>query len=197
MLKSKTKQKIFGSLLIILGLGFVITVYLSYEKVQSEIKRPVSYQSVSISKPVPSFQKGDKIGTMFLPRTKEYIPIYEGTEPDILADGAGHYEKSSIPGLGNHVILSGHRDTYFKGLKELKKNDLIFLETNNGNFEYKIKKFSIVSSKDSTILTPKSKPILTLTTCYPFSFIGNAPKRYIVTAELITSKTTSSLYLSN
>ncbi len=132
-------------------------------------------------------KKGEKIGELTIPRLNETYPIYEGTSSDILKKGVGHYSRSALPGEANNSILSGHRDTFFKGLEELKKFDELIVKTNAGSFLYKIKKIRIVDDEDQTVITPKPKATLTVTTCYPFYFIGNAPKRYILVADLITS----------
>ncbi|KAB7671093.1 class D sortase [Bacillus sp. B1-b2] len=175
-------------------LGFLLILFTGYqmEQVNKKIKTPPTQpidRIISV-KPNKKYVEGEKIGTIIFSSLKEYIPIYEGTTSSVLAKGAGHYSESALPGeRENHVIISGHRDTYFKSLKLLNEKDLISVETSKGTFTYRIKKFSIVSADNDTILTPRSKPILTLTTCYPFSFIGNAPKRFIVTAELTNDTT--------
>lgn len=169
-----------------IGLLMVFYALTSYWSINTITKQPFLHQSrlMALSH-LRQVQTGEKIGTIIVPNKKQTIPIYEGTSAKILEKGAGHYRKSALPGENNNVVLSGHRDTFFKFLKDLEKNDSLILETTDKDYEYKITKFSIVTSNDTTILSPKSRPILTLTTCYPFSFIGNAPKRYIVTAELI------------
>lgn len=184
----RNKGFYIGLYCIIFGMFLTLLAGYQYEKAHNVIKiKPTHTENkVTTEKVSKKYQEGEKIGTMILSSLKEYIPIYEGTNASVLAKGAGHYSKSALPGeQDNHVIISGHRDTYFHSLKNLKRNDLITVETAKGTFTYFIKKFSVVPAQDYTILTPRSKPILTLTTCYPFSFIGNAPKRFIVTAELM------------
>lgn len=182
----KNKRKMFGISCLSIGLFMVLYALTSYWNINSITKQPILHQSrlMALSN-VREVHAGEKIGAIIVPNKSNTIPVYEGTSAKILEKGAGHYRNSALPGENNNVVLSGHRDTFFKFLKDLKKNDSLILETTDKEYEYKITKFSIVSSNDTTILSPKSRPILTLTTCYPFSFIGNAPKRYIVTAELI------------
>ncbi|MCM3364575.1 class D sortase [Niallia sp. Sow4_A1] len=173
-----------------LSIGLIMVFYSlsSYWKINAIIEQPVFQPSRQMAlSNLRQVQPGEKIGAIIVPNTKKSIPIYEGTSAKILEKGAGHYRKSALPGENNNIVLSGHRDTFFRFLKDLEKNDSLILETRENDYEYKVTKFSIVDSNDSTILTPKSRPILTLTTCYPFAFIGNAPKRYIVTAELINT----------
>ncbi|PKG22388.1 class D sortase [Niallia nealsonii] len=134
-----------------------------------------------------SYQEGEKIGTLYLPTVKKSIPIFEGTSNAILKKGAGHFSSSFFPGEKNNSILSGHRDTYFRVLKDLQTKDLLYIQTETGKFYYKVRKMEIVSADDQRVFTPKSRGILTLTTCYPFYYIGDAPKRYIITADLLNN----------
>ncbi|MFT8322472.1 MAG: class D sortase [Bacillus sp. (in: firmicutes)] len=138
------------------------------------------------------YQNGDLIGSIYLPSVQKSMNIYEGTDHDILEKGIGHFSQSALPGQQNNSILSGHRDTFFRVLKDIQQNDSIYIQLDNREFQYKVRKMEIVSAENQTVLTAKSRPILTLTTCYPFYFLGNAPQRYIVTADLIKTITLSS-----
>lgn len=182
----KNSSRKLGQCFLLIGLLLVLYVFASYRQIDTITKQPVLHQSRQMRLPdLRQVELGEKIGAIVIPNKEKTIPVYEGTSAKILEKGAGHYRRSALPGENNNVVLSGHRDTYFRFLKDLDKNDSLILQTAEKDFEYKITKFSIVAPNDTTILSPKSRPILTLTTCYPFSFIGNAPKRYIVTAELI------------
>jgi sortase A len=128
--------------------------------------------------------KGDFLGTLSIPRLGRVIPIYEGTDESELKKGAGHYVKSVLPGFLDNSVISGHRDSYFSKFDKLKVGDSITTKTSSGTFTYKIKSFRIVKADDRTVIVPTEVATLTLTTCYPFYFIGNAPKRFIVTAVL-------------
>jgi LPXTG-site transpeptidase (sortase) family protein len=127
---------------------------------------------------------GDFLGTLSIPRLDRAIPIYEGTEESELKRGAGHYIKSVLPGFLDNSVISGHRDSYFSKFDKLKVGDSIITTTSYGTFTYTIKSFRIVLPDDRTVIVPTDVATLTLTTCYPFNFIGNAPKRFIVTAVL-------------
>ncbi|MDC3424499.1 sortase [Aquibacillus sp. 3ASR75-11] len=101
--------------------------------------------------------------------------------------GVGHFRQSVLPGVADNSVLAGHRDSVFRRLGELEMGDVIITETNKGAFTYKITKQQIVDKDDRTIIVPSKKPILTVVTCYPFRYVGNAPKRYILTATLVAS----------
>jgi sortase A len=127
---------------------------------------------------------GDILGILQFPSLNEELPIIEGTDEDDLEKGVGHYKGSSFPKEKGQIVLSGHRDTVFRRLGELKLGDILAISTPQGTFSYKIDNTQIVEANDRSIITlQKNEEILTLTTCYPFSFIGNAPERYIITAK--------------
>jgi sortase A len=149
----------------------------SNESTQLLTRSPVNHVNLKV-------KKGDLIGTLIIPRIKKSIPIYEGTEQDQLKKGAGHHIKSVLPGLADNSVIAGHRDSVFSKFNLLQKGDRILVKTSYGNFTYKIKSFRIVDSDDRTVIVPTKVATLTLSTCYPFYFIGNAPQRFIVTAVL-------------
>ncbi|MGG5254855.1 class D sortase [Neobacillus sp. SM06] len=142
---------------------------------------PVQKESIAESKP-PAV--GDAIGLLDIPKIKAVLPIVEGTDPDDLAKGVGHFKGSSLPTEKGQIVLSGHRDTVFRKLGELKIGDPLNVKAKTGSQTYKITNTKIVNSDDRSIITlQKTKEELILTTCYPFGYIGNAPKRYIVYAS--------------
>jgi sortase A len=128
--------------------------------------------------------KGDFIGTLAIPRINKVISIYEGTEESQLKKGAGHYIKSVLPGAMDNSVIAGHRDSVFSKFGSLKVGDPITVTTSYGKFVYIIDSFRIVKADDRTVIVPTKEATLTLSTCYPFRFVGNAPKRFIVTALL-------------
>lgn len=128
---------------------------------------------------------GEKIGVLEIPRIDAKLPIIEGADPEQLAKGVGHFRNSYLPGEPNFCLLSGHRDTVFRKLKEVKKGDKIIVNTTAGRFVYEVKKTKIVDADDKSVIRPYDKPVLALSTCYPFNFIGPAPKRYVIFSELV------------
>jgi sortase A len=136
------------------------------------------YNQVTIS-------RGSYLGKITIPALKQTLPIYQGTEDSQLKMGIGHYEKSVLPGVKDNSVLSGHRDSVFSQLGRLKVGELLTVETVAGKFTYKISGFRIVGANDRTVIVPTKTAVLTLTTCYPFHYIGSAPKRFIVSADLV------------
>lgn len=115
------------------------------------------------------------------------VPVLNGVDDLTLNRGVGYIPGTAYPGEPGNVGIAGHRDGFFRVLKNVETGDMVELETLDRIETYRINDIVIVDKKDSSVLRPSSIPILTLVTCYPFYFIGNAPKRYIVVASLITS----------
>lgn len=131
----------------------------------------------------------EKFGELVIPQLEAVLPIVEGTDPDQLERGIGHYSKSVLPGEDDNSVLSGHRDTVFRKLGQLKIDDELIVKTTAGTFTYKITKTWITEADDRTVIVShKGNHILTLTTCYPFNWIGSAPQRYIIQAKLDSSQ---------
>ncbi|WP_396654906.1 class D sortase [Mesobacillus jeotgali] len=131
---------------------------------------------------------GDMMGSLSIPKIDANLPIYHGTDEDELEKGVGHFAGSVLPGERDNSVLSGHRDTVFRKLGDVGKGDLLEVTTEAGTFTYKVRKVRIVDADDRTVIVPTPRPTLTVSTCYPFDYIGDAPERYILVADLIGSK---------
>lgn len=131
---------------------------------------------------------GDSIGSLTIPALNQKLPLIQGTGVNELKKGVGHFIQSVLPGEKDNCVLSGHRDTVFSKMGNLKVGDQLIIQTSAGIFTYKVSGTRIVDKDDKTVIVPTKHAVLTLTTCYPFNFIGNAPDRYIVSADLIKSK---------
>ncbi len=134
-----------------------------------------------------SVENGKKVAKLNIPKIASSFDVFWNTDESTLDKGVGMYvsEWTTIPNdIGGHTVLSGHRDTVFTELGELKQGDTMTVEYEGESFTYKIKDIWITDANDRTVIVKKEKPTLTLTTCYPFDFIGSAPDRYIIQAEL-------------
>lgn len=131
---------------------------------------------------------GDVVGSLSIPALELELPIIEGTGTDELKAGVGHFIQSVLPGEIDNCVLSGHRDTVFASLGGLKIGDQLIVQTTAGIFTYEVTGTRIVDKDDKTVIVPTDHAVLTLTTCYPFSYIGPAPDRYIVSADLVTGE---------
>ena len=109
-------------------------------------------------------------------------PVLEGTDDLTLNRGVGHIAGTALFGKNGNVGLAGHRDGFFRGLKNIRVGDRIDLEEQGRVETYTVDNLRIVNPKDLSVLRSDGKPVLTLVTCYPFYYIGNAPQRFIVHA---------------
>lgn len=128
---------------------------------------------------------GENFGFLQIPKINLKVKVYEGTHEKELANGVGHYRRSVFPGEPDNAVLSGHRDTTFRRLGELKKGDLLQVSTKHGVFIYRVTKTWVTHASDRSVIVSHDEPILTLTTCYPFSYIGPASQRFVVQSKLV------------
>ncbi|WP_409298643.1 class D sortase [Peribacillus sp. SCS-26] len=133
-------------------------------------------------------KQGDLIGDLIIPKLHAKLPIFHGTDEDELVKGVGHFAGSVLPGEQDNSVLSGHRDTVFRKLGDVGEGDELIVQTSAGEFTYKVYKVRIVDANDRTVIVPKPRATLTVSTCYPFHFAGSAPERYILTAYLADQK---------
>jgi sortase A len=117
-----------------------------------------------------------------IPRINLEVAVLEGTDEVTLNRAVGHIEDTAAPGLQGNAGIAGHRDGFFRGLKDVSPGDAIELETHQGTETYLVERMWIVEPEDVSVLDPTPVPALTLVTCYPFYFIGSAPQRFIVRA---------------
>jgi sortase A len=127
------------------------------------------------------------IAILRIPKIHIEVPVLEGTDDLSLNRGVGHVAGTANPGENGNMAIAGHRDGFFRGLKDIGLGDTIELDTRGGAETYVIDRITIVDPKDVSVLKPSPHPSLTLVTCYPFYFIGSAPKRYIVQASVADS----------
>lgn len=132
----------------------------------------------------PIFQYGEFIGNLFIPRLRKSVLVFQGTDSKTLRKGAGHYINSVMPGVKDNSVIAGHRDSVFKNFGRLKRGDLLIVTIGGNQFTYKIKSLRVVDKEDRTVIVPTDKATLTLSTCFPFKYVGSAPNRFIVTALL-------------
>lgn len=126
---------------------------------------------------------GSAIAILTIPRLELLAVVVEGADDRELRLGPGHIPGTSLPGGGGNVGVAGHRDTVFRPLRLIHKDDAIKLRTRERDYQYKVVSTEIVPPGDVYVLYPTSHETLTLVTCYPFDFVGSAPKRFIVRAD--------------
>lgn len=148
-----------------------------------------SFDPSSIVTTELDYSLGDETAALFIPRIEKKYDVYWGTDDDTLDKGVGMYvsDLTTVPGGNGHTVLSGHRDTVFTKLGQLELTDTLFVEYDETTFIYEITDIWITDEDDLTVIVEKDESILTLTTCYPFDFVGYAPDRYIIQAEMVAA----------
>jgi sortase A len=127
---------------------------------------------------------GSLVGRIDIPRLGVSAIVREGDNTSTLRRSVGHVPQTALPGEPGNSGLAGHRDTFFRGLRDARAGDRITVTTGNAVLRYVIRNTRVVEPDDVSVLKPTSGRTLTLVTCYPFSYIGAAPQRFIVQAEM-------------
>ena len=160
--------------------GYIIADAHAYQAIEQS-----KFESASrTAAPHPVFA-GGAMGEMEVPRLGMKAIFVQGDSPKILRRAVGHISDTALPGEPGNVVLTGHRDTFFRPLRNIQKGDAISIATLNGEFEYKVESTEVVLPSDVQVLQPSGENTLTLITCFPFYFVGPAPKRFIVHARQI------------
>ena len=127
------------------------------------------------------------IGRIEVPRLRLTAMVREGIDSKTLRRAVGHIPSTALPGMPGNVGMAGHRDTFFRKLRDIKKEDRITVETLHGSYAYVVDSIQIVPPSDVSVLKAAGGPTLTLVTCYPFNYVGSAPSRFIVRARQVGS----------
>jgi sortase A len=174
-------------------LGYYVYVYAEARLYQSFEDREIDTILASGTSPTittgpraprPAPANGSTIGRIEIPRLGVSAVIRAGSDARTLGLAVGYIPGTALPGENGNVGLAGHRDTFFRKLRDINPDDEIRLTTREGVFSYFVQRTNIVQPNDVWVLDATSSPVLTLVTCYPFSYIGSAPQRFIVRAAL-------------
>ena len=131
----------------------------------------------------PRLRNGDLVGRLDIVDRKISVVVVEGVDEETLAVAAGHVPGTSLPGSNGNVVIAAHRDTFFRELRNIQVGNTIQVSTPRGTFDYSVTKTEIVNPSETRVLESNGHSELTLITCYPFSFLGAAPQRFIVHAR--------------
>jgi sortase A len=140
----------------------------------------------TVRPPSPTALTDGLIGRISIPRLRLSAIVLEGTSTTTLRRAVGHIAGTALPGGRGNVGIAGHRDTYFRPLRNIRQDDVITLITPLGEYRYRVVSARVVSPTDVEVLDSSDDEVLTLVTCYPFYFVGSAPDRFIVRAERVT-----------
>jgi sortase A len=138
----------------------------------------------------PSVSRRSPLGRIEIGTIGLSAMILEGIDERTLRRAVGHIPGTPLPGQPGNVALAGHRDTFFRALRNIREGDEITLETLSGFYRYRVDSTKVVDPGEMRVLDNSDDAILTLVTCYPFSFVGSAPKRFIVRAHRLSATLT-------
>ncbi len=127
---------------------------------------------------------GTPLAVLSIPKIHLEVPVFEGTDDVTLDRGVGRITGTAHPGQPGNLGIAGHRDGFFRGLKDVTTGDEIKLALPEGEATYVIDQITVVTPQDVSVLQPRPKSSITLVTCFPFYFVGSAPERFIVSASL-------------
>jgi sortase A len=130
----------------------------------------------------PEPAPGSAIGRIEIPRLGVSAIIRTGSDAKTLRLAVGHIPGTAMPGDSGNVGLAGHRDTFFRRLRDIRPDDEIRVTTADGVFSYRVERTIVVNPKDVWVIAPTERSALTLVTCFPFTYVGSAPQRFIVRA---------------
>jgi sortase A len=135
-----------------------------------------------------SVRRGEWVARLDAPSVQLGATVLEGSDDATLSRAAGHIEDTAFPGERGNMGIAGHRDTTFRPVRNLKVGDPLIVTTADRVLEFQVTSTMIVNPDDVYVLDPTDQPTLTLVTCYPFTFIGHAPQRFIVKAALTSER---------
>ena len=127
------------------------------------------------------------VGRIEIPRLNLTAMVREGVDGETLGLAVGHVPYSALPGHAGNVAVAAHRDTFFRPVRGIRKGDLIRMVTESGTFEYEVESTKVVMPSNVEVLNATAERSITLVTCYPFNYVGAAPKRFIVRARQISA----------
>jgi len=128
---------------------------------------------------------GTVLGRVDIPRLRLSAIVRQGADEETLKTAVGHVPSTQLAGEIGNFAIAAHRDTLFRALKDIRTGDVVTFQSTGGNYEYKVVSTQIVRPTDVSVLRPQGdQKLLTMITCYPFYFVGSAPKRFIVTARM-------------
>jgi len=162
--------------------GYVVVNAHAYQSIEQS-----KFENARVNrKETPSLLvEGGVIGELVVPRLELKAIVVQGYSDSILQRSVGHISGTALPGELGNVALAGHRDTFFRPLRKIQPGDAISFNTADGEFVYQVESTEVVMPSDVAVLQPSRENTLTLVTCFPFYYVGSAPKRFIVRARQI------------
>jgi sortase A len=166
-------------------LGYCAFVLVDTWMFQHREKQNLDRLPLASSPLPPAVGPDGLIGRMEIQRLGVSVAVVEGTDTPTLRRAAGHIAGTAFPGQVGNIGIAAHRDTFFRPLRKIQRDDIITLTTLRGEYRYRVVSTKVVDPHDVAVLNPDGHEVLTLVTCYPFYYIGAAPNRFIVRADRV------------
>jgi len=176
--------RLVASVLFVAGLlalgyaAFVVIDAKTYQAVEQQRFEQARHEAT----PAAALVDGGSIGEIRIPRLGLAVMVAQGDSAATLQRAVGHLADTALPGESGNVVLAGHRDTFFRPLKQVRAGDAIVVKTRAGDFTYVVESTAVVRPTDMDVIQPTARRTLTLITCFPFTYVGPAPDRFIVRA---------------
>ena len=177
----------------LLALGYSLAVFLQAKIYQAREARDFATElrlkegnKAVLAKsmaPMAAPEKHGVVGSLAIPRIGVSVMVVEGVDSGDLKRAVGHIPGTALPWESGNVGIAGHRDTFFRPLRSIRRDDAIVVSTLQGTYRYRVESTTVVRPQDTQVLYPTGRDSLTLVTCFPFEYVGSAPKRFIVRAE--------------
>jgi sortase A len=165
--------------------SYVLIDTWSFQRTEQRQFEGLRADRIATTGTIPPPVSGGLIGRIDIPRLDISVVVIEGTGAKTLRRAVGHIRGTALPGHRGNIGISGHRDTFFRPLRNIRNGDVINLTTLDGEYHYRVVSTNIVMPSDVAVLRSDGSEALTLVTCHPFYFVGAAPNRFIVRAERI------------
>jgi sortase A len=179
-----------GAFYFFLAAGIIALGYAGYVVVDAHAYQAVEksrFENVSRSEAPHPVVEGEVIGEMDVPRLGIEAMVVQGDSSKLLRRAVGHMPETPLPWESGNVALAGHRDSFFRPLRNVRAGDAITLKTVNGDYHYEVESTEVVPPSDMHVLDPTTGRALTLITCFPFYYVGSAPDRFVVRAREVGS----------
>ena len=171
-------------LLVGIGVGCLGTY--AHETIQArrfQAERAAEFAQAAQAYAPITVRTGSLLGMLDVPRLRLTTAVIEGDEEKTLKVAAGHLPDTPLPWERGNSAIAAHRDGLFRPLKNIQHGDEIVFRSSRDVLHYRVTDFAVVEPDDLSVLKPQTKDVLTLITCYPFHYVGNAPQRFVVHAE--------------
>jgi sortase A len=163
------------------AIAYQVEHKVSLERVDHAFDRPKAERAASrVETPV---EPGAPIGRLEIPRLGLSVVVAEGDDDNTLKVAVGHLPDTPLPWQEGNTAVAGHRDTFFRPLRSVEPGDEIRFATRHGTFRYRVTRHTVVDPDELWVLDASPAAALTLITCYPFDYVGPAPRRFVVHAE--------------